>query len=408
MEPDKGDGGTKLASCMLELGYSCTSDEIVFRGVTRRCPAIDEQAVAEVLGVLARTHTGLSADQLGGFVGLGGSGPDAAASQWNYSVVIEVVKSLKPDLNWHAVAERFDHEGFLVPDAPGFALLSAAYKRGAGEQVPVKAVLGRMWRNAMGQLSLLRQATAAPPDVYSFEGAERKLAPVEGLQGGRSSSGTPNHAWLSIDLYEVLRALTDAGHFAAVRTILEQPAKNCPEVSACARAWSRSGAVGAAFDHTDASPQVRAMSCMLPQQPCLRQVLILGVAAVPGEWGLMQREVCGALLPLYLGNASPNSHIILTRLWGMNQVRGSCPSSQHLGGLQPGQPGFALRPHHCAGCRCSTSISVSNLECVPWLCPLCRSWCWRSWLSTTHTTPHASTASWTSVRSCRQGAHSSA
>jgi CCR4-NOT transcription complex subunit 1 len=67
--------------------------------------------------------------------------------------------------------------------------------------------------------------------IYSFEGADLKLSPVEGLAGGRSPVGTPNQAWLCRDLLVVLSQLTDAGHFPAVRLILEMPAKTCPEVS---------------------------------------------------------------------------------------------------------------------------------------------------------------------------------
>ena len=83
-----------------------------------------------------------------------------------------------------------------------------------------------------GQLSLLLHATAAPPEVYSFElPADRRLPHVDGLAGGRSPFGTPNQAWLCRELLEVLCYLTEAGGFAAVRQILELPAKTCPEVS---------------------------------------------------------------------------------------------------------------------------------------------------------------------------------
>ena len=55
-------------------------------------------------------------------------------------------------------------------------------------------------------------------------------APVEGLQGGKSPTGTPNQAWLCLDLLEVLGRLAELGHHTSVHAILEPPMKQCPEV----------------------------------------------------------------------------------------------------------------------------------------------------------------------------------
>lgn len=57
-----------------------------------------------------------------------------------------------------------------------------------------------------------------------------RLAPVEGLAGGKSPLGTPNQAWLCLDLYSLLMRLDEAGLSAGVRALLEVPAKTCPEV----------------------------------------------------------------------------------------------------------------------------------------------------------------------------------
>ena len=269
----------KLALCMGELGAGCSQDEDTFRGVVRQCPFVTEQSVAEVLGLIARTQTSLAAsDKMLGF--------SEPASQWNYAVIVDVLKQTKPDLDWAIVAELFDHPDFLVPDGPGFDLLLAAFKRGTGgQQIPIKALTGKQWSNlqvmdnpmqagcawsnlpchvshgeplthympsypvppsllltlnltlttpVQGQLSLLLHATSAPPEVYTFEQpADRRLPPVEGLVGGRSPHGTPNHAWLCRELLDVLCCLTEAGGFQAVRQILEAPAKICPEVRVC-------------------------------------------------------------------------------------------------------------------------------------------------------------------------------
>ena len=94
----------------------------------------------------------------------------------------------------------------------------------------MQAVVGKLWRNTQGQLSFLCHAMVAPPDVFTFEHALRKLAPLDGLHGSKSAVGLPNHAWLCLDLYDTLSRLAEAGHRPAVHQCLEHPAKNCPEV----------------------------------------------------------------------------------------------------------------------------------------------------------------------------------
>ncbi len=208
----------KLVLFMQELGPACTADEDTFRNVVRQCTYVNEQTAAEVLGLLARSSSSSPEQTLSG-----------STLKWNLAVVVDVLKQAK-DLDWLVVAELLDFDDFIVPDAQGFSILSSAYKLGAGQQLPVKAIVGRQWRNMQGQLSLLLQSTGARPEVYSFEGAERKLPAVQGLVAGRSAVGSPNHAWLCTELLEVLSLLTEAGQFPTVRRILELPAKGCPEV----------------------------------------------------------------------------------------------------------------------------------------------------------------------------------
>lgn len=42
--------------------------------------------------------------------------------------------------------------------------------------------------------------------------------------------GHSNHAWLCLDLLEVLCQLAERGHANSVRSILEHPLKHCPEL----------------------------------------------------------------------------------------------------------------------------------------------------------------------------------
>ncbi|KAK9843414.1 hypothetical protein WJX81_000935 [Elliptochloris bilobata] len=191
--------------------------------------------------MMARTHAGLDdphgtqaslAAALGGLaLGPADEPPAGAPSQtWNADAVVDALAAAAPSLNWREVAERLDSPGFDLPDGAAFMLLVKAWRRGArGEPFPLAALL-RPWANARGQLALLRWATTAPPEVLSFEGAPRRLAPVEGLVGGRLPVGTPNQAWLCLDLYAALARLDHAGLAAGVRALLELPAKACPEV----------------------------------------------------------------------------------------------------------------------------------------------------------------------------------
>lgn len=50
------------------------------------------------------------------------------------------------------------------------------------------------------------------------------------MQSYKHSAASPNQAWLSLDLLEVLCQLAEAGHISSVRTLLEIPLQHCPEL----------------------------------------------------------------------------------------------------------------------------------------------------------------------------------
>ena len=72
------------------------------------------------------------------------------------------------------VAEQLDHPDTQIPDAGAFALLAGAFRRVGLPQLPLQAVLGRVWANSDAQLALLRHAVAAPPELFSFAGSTCK------------------------------------------------------------------------------------------------------------------------------------------------------------------------------------------------------------------------------------------
>ena len=158
-----------------------------------------------------------------------------ANAGWNWRTVMDVIKAAAPALNWVRVAELLDHPSFKIPDLSGFTLLATAFRHAAGERLPARAFCGRVWDNYPGQLSFLRLAVTADPELFSFQGSERMAPPLDVLQqAGKSPTGTPNQAWLSIDLQQVLCYLfVDPIHQGLVRLMLQSALNECPEVRGC-------------------------------------------------------------------------------------------------------------------------------------------------------------------------------
>lgn len=52
------------------------------------------------------------------------------------------------------------------------------------------------------------------------------------MDNEEGKSKSPNYAWLSLDLLEVLCRLAELGHADQVREILEFPRNHCPELLA--------------------------------------------------------------------------------------------------------------------------------------------------------------------------------
>lgn len=53
---------------------------------------------------------------------------------------------------------------------------------------------------------------------------------VDAVNDHKIQNGHANHAWLCLDLLEVLCQLAERGYASSVRSILEHPLKHCPEV----------------------------------------------------------------------------------------------------------------------------------------------------------------------------------
>lgn len=241
---------------MEKAGPPSTATETSFQDLLKTVPAPTEQAVAEVFAVIAKT----SAE---------GSPP------WNIAIIIEGLKVANPALVWDHVAIHLDVPNFEVPDAAALGMFMQAWRQATSDPFPLRALVGGLWTHATSQLSFLRQATAAPPEIFSWAHAEPRQEPLDGLHGGKSPTGTPNMSWMALDLYTTLASLAQSGHAPAVRSILESPLKACPEI------------------------------------------FLLGAATVKGGWGPLQTELIDALVATYV-SPHPNSSIVLQRLWSLN------------------------------------------------------------------------------------------
>jgi hypothetical protein len=70
--------------------------------------------------------------------------------------------------------ENLDHDGFSLPDQKGFLLLLTVYNKACQDPFPLEAVCGKVWRNGEGQLSFLKHAVSAPPEIFTFSHSSRK------------------------------------------------------------------------------------------------------------------------------------------------------------------------------------------------------------------------------------------
>lgn len=98
-----------LGGVMEEMGYACTASEAAFAEVLETYGApVGEAAVAEVVGMVARTHSGLddpSGTQASLAAALGAMAlADAPNGQsWNVDVIVDVLKKKAPGLDWQKV-----------------------------------------------------------------------------------------------------------------------------------------------------------------------------------------------------------------------------------------------------------------------------------------------------------------
>ncbi|KAL1818639.1 hypothetical protein ACET3Z_013508 [Daucus carota] len=269
-----------MADLMTEFGYGCTVNVPQCKEMLSLFLPLTEATVAKIFGTVVRTSAGLDSYHQNTYLTFcfaitGSSLSDLPhVDSWNVDVLIESIKQLAPGINWIKVFENLDHEGFYIPNEASFAILMSIYRYACQELFPLHAVCGSVWMNTEGQLSFLKHAVSAPPEVFSFAHSGRQLAYIDAVNDHKFHPGHANHAWLCLDLVEVLCQLAERGHAGSVRSMLEYPLKHCPDI------------------------------------------LLLGMASINTVYNLLQYEVYSSVFPELL--ISSTGATVILHLWHVN------------------------------------------------------------------------------------------
>uniref|UniRef100_A0A8C5HTK1 CCR4-NOT transcription complex subunit 1 n=1 Tax=Gouania willdenowi TaxID=441366 RepID=A0A8C5HTK1_GOUWI len=285
---------SSLAEFIQEVGYGfCASLEecrnIIHQYGVREVTA---SQVARVLGMMARTHSGLTDGIPLQSISAPGSGiwsdgkdknDGSQAHTWNVEVLIDIVKEVNPNLNFKEVTYELDHPGFLIRDNKGLHLVVYGIQRGLGmESFPVDLIY-RPWKHAEGQLSFV-QHSLMNPEVFCFADYACHTVAIDILKAPPEDDNREIATWKSLDLVESLLRLSEVGQYEQVKQLFSFPIKHCPDM------------------------------------------LVLALLQISTSWHTLRHELISTLMPIFLGN-HPNSAIILHYAW---HGQGQSPSIRQL------------------------------------------------------------------------------
>ncbi|XP_078446307.1 transcription regulator isoform X2 [Wolffia australiana] len=266
-----------MSDIIRELGYGCTATVAHCKEMLSLFLPLDELTICKILVTIASTHVGNEDAQQNAHstfcsaVGINLATDLPSLTSWNVDVVINTINHLAPETNWIRVIENMDHELFWIPDEKSFSIFMSLLTRACQAPFPLHAVCGSVWKNADGQLSFIRHAVAAPPEIFTFAYSGNKLAYIDSARG---PSGNGNQAWYCLDLLSLLSQLAERGHANSVRAMLESPLQQLPDV------------------------------------------LLLGFAHINSAYNLLQYEISSLVFPLVVKNSSTGN--IVDLLWRIN------------------------------------------------------------------------------------------
>ncbi|VVB06762.1 unnamed protein product [Arabis nemorensis] len=189
-------------------------------------------------------------------------------------ILFEIIKQLAPGASLVKVIENMDHEGFDIPNMDAFSFFMMVVRNICKDPFPLHAICSFVWKNMEGQLSFLKHAVLAPPELFTFVHSGRKLAYIDNMHS-HEQLGLSNHAWLSLDLLDVLCQLAERGLTVSVRSLLQYPLAHCP------------------------------------------RTLLFGMAHIKTAYNVIQREVVSAILPGMIKNTLDSGFFL--NLWQLNR-----------------------------------------------------------------------------------------
>ncbi|KAJ0235619.1 Transcription regulator [Hirschfeldia incana] len=275
------DKEVSVGDLMGELGCGFTADAQQCKEILSNFAPLTEATIARILGNVARTACADREDNHTTFptfaLALGCCIPTELPTprSWNADILIETIKQLAPGTSWRKVIENLDHSGFDIPNMESFSFFMRLYTTACKDPFPLDALCASVWNNMGGQLSFLKHAIAAPPEVFTFTHSPRKLVYVDNnMHSHEDQLGLSNQAWLSLDLLDVLCQLAERGHTVLVSSLLHYPLTHCPKT------------------------------------------LLLGLAHIKTAYNLIQREVLSVVFPLIITNSQDSGFIL--HLWHQN------------------------------------------------------------------------------------------
>ncbi|KAF2537557.1 hypothetical protein F2Q68_00018501 [Brassica cretica] len=223
---------TSVGDLIEELGYGITSDASLCKDILSLFLPLTEAAISRILVLVA------------------------------------------PGTTWPRVIENLDHEGFDIPNMEAFLFFMMVVRNICKDPFPLHAVCSFVWKNMEGQLSFLKHAVLAPPEIFTFVHSTRKLLSIDNMHIDEQTA-LSNHAWRSLDLLDVLCQLAESGHAVSVRSLLQYPLAHCP------------------------------------------RTLLLGMAHIETACNIIQREVVSDVLPLMIKNTQDIGFVL--NLWQLNR-----------------------------------------------------------------------------------------
>jgi CCR4-NOT transcription complex subunit 1 len=267
----------ELCDILREMGYHSTSSHDLLSDLIRQVDSegLTPLCVAKCVGLMVRTHTGLS-DQVPLQSLAGPSSPlwekekpqelPATATTWMTDIFVDVVKEQAPHLNWQEVMVSLDHPGFVVKDVDGLRVILSVYRRATSDLFPVQ-ILYRVWNNMEGQLSWIKIGVSGVAE-FSFGDYIWRAVKVDALKTPPDQENRQIMTWMSLELIETLMLLAESGQYDPVLPLFNYPIKHCPDI------------------------------------------LMLAILQVKPRWNTLQLELFNQLLPIFLASHQSNANAL--------------------------------------------------------------------------------------------------